>query len=179
MKKPPDPSDDDGWRRSNDDAGGEVSSSRRVSCRVLASPCPAVSSQSKHTTLPFTAPLHLTCISLSLSLCLYYFKRPSKLSTATSSASFTSCVVVDPTPSTSSKRLDERWWRRSRIKVDEEGLLFCDDQGSLNGDTCVDGDIISMTTLSLVTPQGGMKHALVSQKRSSEADDRRGSKCLP
>ena len=73
--------------------------------------------------------------------------------------------------------------RRSVIKISEElEELFNDSQERsrhLNGDACVDVDVISMTTLRLVTPQDGMKYALASQKRSSVADYLRGSKYLP
>ena len=121
--------------------------------------------------------------SLSSSIFIVYYKRPSSRAlTSTSLAFIAPCVVVVPSStSISNKRLDVRRGRRSRIKVGEK-LFFYDNQERprhLNGDACVDVDVISMTTLRLVTPQDGMKYALASQKRSSVADYLRGSKYLP
>ena len=119
------------------------------------------------------------------SIFIIYSKRPNSkalTSTSTSLAFIAPCVVVVPSStSISNKRLDVRRGRRSRIKVGEK-LFFYDNQERprhLNGDACVDVDVISMTTLRLVTPQDGKKYALASQKRSSVADYLRGSKYLP
>ena len=166
----------------------DASSRRMLACRGRTDRLSPRSVVQSYHILLFAKPQYLTSNivpSLSSSIFIVYFKRPSSkalTSTSTSLAFIAPCVVVVPSStSISNKRLDVRRGRRSRIKVGEK-LFFYDNQERprhLNGDACVDVDVISMTTLRLVTPQDGKKYALASQKRSSVADYLRGSKYLP